>query len=65
MCCGRKPSRPSRGKSGKITRTKNIQALTNDHIENRERLHPSSDGEFTDKDRTVDPPEIQGQELLP
>ena len=65
MCCGRKSNRPRRGKSGKITRSKNLQALINDNTENRERFHTSSDGESPNKEGIVEPSEIQRQELLP
>ena len=65
MCCGRKSSRPRRGRSGKITKGKKIQALSNDNIEHPERLQPPSDEQLQNSSGTIQPPEISGSELLP
>ena len=60
MCCGRgKPRRTRVGRSGKIKRSQNLQALSNDNIDNRERLQPPSDEQSEDLKRIVDSPEIQ------
>lgn len=58
MCCGRKSSRPRRGRSGKIQKGKKIQALSNDDIKNTERLQLPADRQPENSSGIIRPPEI-------
>ena len=68
MCCGRSKKGGTRGgKSGRITRTKKTIKAQNyeQRTENRERLLLPSDNRLPDETRTMGPPPVPGQELLP